>query len=406
MFKKKKTPKQVAVRVILVMILALVLVFLGYSVGKPVLEFIGNLGSQSTPDIPDEPDQPSQSDILPADDGNKTDDNDSDTDLDDNLTDNPDDFTEPEPENIKSGILYVTFNDTESPSQTLANAVKTALANNCKGICLDLVSDGGQINYASNNALAADSQAIRADALDLTEAVNLIKSSGLVPYAHISALSDHIASWYDRSICYQFEDGSSKWLDNSLSAGGKPWISPFSDNAKEYISDLVCEISSAGFKGLTASEFEFPPFRTKDLSYIGDIVRTDSRYTALCDFSNAIFAASESGEFYAIEVDALDLLEGNCEVLTDPSLINADFVYLKYSSADIGTRITKPDDSVVSFEGLDEQYKLAQVLRLAVSALDGTDIKIVPAVDSPLEYAAILEVIDSVGLDASYAVIF
>lgn len=393
MFNKKKSPTQKLFKAILLLILVFALVFLGYSIGKPVLEFFDNLGTNSTPETPDEPEIP---DLEPIEDETPKA-------PDETADDKLDDFTEPEPEAVKSGILYVTFNDEETPVLTLTNAIEQAISLDCKGVCLDLVSEGGQINYLSQNNLANSSEAIRADALDPKECVAMIEDNGLVPYAHLSALSDHLASWYDRSICYQFEDGSSKWLDNSLSAGGKPWISPFSDNAKAYISDLVNEISAAGFNGLIASEFEFPPFRTKDLTYVGKIVQSETRYIALCDFSDAISDAADFDEFYAIEVDALDILTGSCEILTDPALINADYVYVRYSSDEIGTRIDKSDGSVISFEGLDEQYKLAQVYRLVATALEGADLEIVPVVDSTLEYASVLDVLKTIGFDVTMA---
>lgn len=398
MFKKKKSPWRTTLKVLLVLLLATVLVFLGYSIGKPVLEFFDNLNSQNQPDVPDLPDL-SDSDIL--DNSDQSDLPDSDDELVDEQPDSPDD----EPAVIKSGILYLSLDGETDILSLVEQAVQTAVKNNCKGICLELVSEGGTVNYQSENELACDSDAVKENAPELSQLVDIIKQNDLQPYAYVSALSDHAASWYDRSICYLFADGSSKWLDNSISNGGKPWISPFSDNAKEYIGSLVKEISDAGFVGLTAGDFCFPPFRTKDLSYVGEIVQNPDRYIALCQFSDAISSSADFSEFYAVWVDALDVLEGNCELLADPAIVNADVVYVKYSS-DIGTRIEKADGSVVSLEGLDEQYKLAQVYRLVLAQLSDSGLNILPAVDSALEYSAVVEILESLGFDTANAIVY
>lgn len=398
LFKKKRTPAQSALNVILTLIIVAVLIFLGYSIGKPIMEFFDSR----------EGSVPAVNDPLP----NEDDDPDASADVSDTqTTTTPDEIaTQPpvttEPIIIKNGILYVSFADGEDYVAQLERAIEKAVLQNCKGICLDLVAEGGNVMYNTQNKTAIKSKAVSKTPIDLLTCVSLITDSELLPYARISALSDHIASWFDRSLCYLFEDGSSKWLDNSLANGGKPWISPFSDSAKEYISSFVTEISDAGFVGIIAGEFDFPPFRNKDLGYVGEIVKNPQRYEALIGFSNHLGDTLGTAKLYAIEVDAEDILSGKCELLSDTALLNARTLYVKYDSSTIGDRVEKADGSAVSFEGLTEDYKIAQVFRLVNTALADSGLKTVAAVRSDLTVPEIFSALESIGYDVDNVIIY
>lgn len=395
LFKKKSTPAKKAIRVLMTLVLVAVLIFLGYSIGKPIVEFFegreANVNSSDDPvsELPDV--SQDVSDTQP-------------TSAPDEVTTQPSVVTEPE--TVKNGILYVSFDPELDLSEQLDSAIKTALSEEYKGLCLDLVAEGGRVMFGTANEVAVKSEAVISSPIDLSYCVRAISEAELLPYARISALSDHIASWFDRSLCYLFEDGSSKWLDNSIANGGKPWISPFSDNAKEYVSSFVTEISDAGFAGIIAGEFEFPPFRTKDLGYIGKTVQDPNRYEALAGFSNVLGDALGSAKFYAVEVNAEDILSGECELLTDPELLNCKTVYIKYDSEKIGDRIEKADGSVVSFEGLSEDYKIAQVYRLVNTALATSGLKPIAAVKSELPVSRIYTALESIGYSVESVIIY
>lgn len=395
LFKKKSTPAKKAIRVLMTLVLVAVLIFLGYSIGKPIVEFFegreANVNSSDDPvsELPDV--SQDVSDTQP-------------TSAPDEVTTQPSVVTEPEA--VKNGILYVSFDPEFDLTEQLDSAIKTALSEGYKGLCLDLVAEGGRVMFGTANEVAVKSEAVISSPIDLSYCVRAISEAELLPYARISALSDHIASWFDRSLCYLFEDGSSKWLDNSIANGGKPWISPFSDNAKEYVSSFVTEISDAGFAGIIAGEFEFPPFRTKDLGYIGKTVQDPNRYEALAGFSNVLGDALGSAKFYAVEVNAEDILSGECELLTDPELLNSKTVYIKYDSEKIGDRIEKADGSVVSFEGLSEDYKIAQVYRLVNTALATSGLKPIAAVKSELPVSRIYTALESIGYSVESVIIY
>lgn len=369
MFKKKRSPARTALNVILIVLLLSGIAFLGYSVGKPIMEFLDgreNRPANSPTDDSDVP-EPGTTPTVATEDEITT-----------PVTTEPDPVPEPDPGNR---ILYVTVPAIGSFENYLDQRIEYASQNGYYGIALELLADGGNVLYNTVNERSISAGAVSLNALpDLSAAAQKISDAGLLPYARISLLTDHKLSLIDKEVCYLFEDSTSSWYDDSPSNGGKPWISAFSPSAREYISSLVNEISDAGFAGIISGDIVFPPFRNSDLNYVGAIVKATDRYKALADFSNTVQDALGGAKSYAIEVNAKDIVAGTCEVLRDPAILHCQAIYVRYDSLDIGMRIVRADGTEVSYAGLSETDKLSVVFRSVSEALSGSDIKIIPAV--------------------------
>ena len=388
MFKRKRSPAKTAFSVILVIILLLAIAFLGYSVGKPIMEFLGNRERPTNVDTPQTEPVPATEATTPP------------------TTTAPDetepavDEPDPEPQYGKR-ILYVSMPAGGSYEQYLAERVQYASDNGYYGVALELLADGGAVRYATANELALSLSAVSAGAIaDLSAAAKTVSDAGMLPYARISVLSDHIVSW-DKSICYLFENSTSTWLDNSVELGGKPWMSAFSSAAREYVASIVSEISDAGFAGIIAGEIEFPPFRNSDLNYVGASVKSATRYNGLIEFSNVLQDALGSAKTYAVEVDAQDIVAGRAEVLRDLSALHAQTVYVKYDSSAVGLRIVRTDETEISYSGLSEADKLTVVMRSVADAI-GSGKTVIPAVTDE----ALIPVLVELGYDEQSILVY
>ena len=392
MFKRKRSPAKTVFNVILVIVLLSAIAFLGYSVGKPIMEFLGNRERPTTSDTPStEPapeKEPPVTTTTPAEDDAKE------------TEPEPDKEPEPEPQYGKR-ILYVSMPAGGSYEQYIAERVQYAKDNGYYGVALELLADGGAVRYATANPLATSTSAVSAGAIaDLSAAAKTISDAGMFPYARISVLSDHIVSW-DKSICYLFENSTSTWLDNSVELGGKPWMSAFSAAAREYVASLVTEISDAGFAGVVAGEIEFPPFRNSDLNYIGASVKSATRYNGLIEFSNVLQDAFGTAKVYAVEVDAQDIVAGRAEVLRDLNALNAQTIYVKYDSAAVGLRIVRTDETEISYSGLSEADKLTVVMKSVYDTI-GNGKTIIPAVTDE----ALIPTLVSLGYDEQSILVY
>ena len=158
--------------------------------------------------------------------------------------------------------------------------------------------------------------------MSLSEIVSAITAEGLKPVAEISTLNDNVYSQVYTVASYKFaDDGQTSWWDNSLEKGGKPWLSPFSEYAGQYLGEIASEIANAGFSQIICTDFVFPPFRDSDVEILGNYVVADDRYKALLSVAYAIHDAVENKSEISISFSAYDAIKGNAEVLA-PSEMN------------------------------------------------------------------------------------
>lgn len=213
---------------------------------------------------------------------------------------------------VKGGCYYLSADDLSNLS-SLVDKLNTI--EGCSSVAVPLKTTGGRVNYASAVNTASLSGAVSSD-LSLYDIVKAINEKGLTPVAELSTVADNIYPATYKKSAYQFDDGyTGEWLDNRAEDGGKPWLSPFSSEAQDYLCALVDEITSSGIKSVICTDTYFPPFREKDLGYIGDIVKSETRYKALTDLINKLSStASSNGGKTMLCVSASDVFNSSAEV--------------------------------------------------------------------------------------------
>ncbi|WP_028520413.1 putative glycoside hydrolase [Ruminococcus flavefaciens] len=208
---------------------------------------------------------------------------------------------------------------------------------------------GGNIYYATNNYYATSSGVIQSYT-KLSEIVSAISEQGYKPVALISTFNDNIIPNYFRDMSYLTVDDGSQWIDNDIDAGGKPWMTPFSDSAVEYNTDIAEEVAQAGFDRVVCYDFVFPDFRQSDVEYLGEKVVSTDRYMALTSAANMMYdTIMNEGSKMMLEVNASDLLKGKNDVL-QPMLLKVNTVILNID-LDLISYGVYTDDTVYEFTG-------------------------------------------------------
>lgn len=212
----------------------------------------------------------------------------------------------------KGGCLRLSSSDLYS-AQALEERLESV--EGYDSVILPLKVTGGSVYYDSYVDTANYSGVIESSA-DIETIVKICAQKGLAPVAEISTINDNLYALTYKKSAYQFDDGyTGEWLDGKPENGGKPWLSPFSDLTKEYLSDLVSEITAAGIKKVICTDTVFPPFREKDLGYIGEIVQSEDRYRGLTDLINLLDSkASENGAEAMLYVTYSDAVNSSAEV--------------------------------------------------------------------------------------------
>ena len=213
---------------------------------------------------------------------------------------------------VKGGCYYLSVSDISSLS---ALNEKLDTITGCTSVAVPLKTTGGKVNYASSVSTASLSGAVSSD-ITLEEIVNAVTEKGMTPVAEFSTVADNIYPRTYKKSAYQFDDGyTGEWLDNRAEDGGKPWLSPFSSETSEYLCSLVDEITSAGIKTVICTDNYFPPFREKDLGYIGEIVKSETRYKGLTDLVNKLNdSAASNGGKTMLSVSAAEIFNSSAEV--------------------------------------------------------------------------------------------
>ncbi|MCD7890092.1 MAG: hypothetical protein LUG23_09330 [Oscillospiraceae bacterium] len=390
MFKQKRKKGNSVLGIIFMIILLAALVFVGYSVGKPIVEFLSG-----------ERDTPANSGTESSSDTSETTENTTTA-----ATSATTEATTEEPEPtvaVTNNIYYISYSsDIADYESYVYSAVEYASENGYSGVCVELIAEGGAVTYSSANTTAIEAGAVVTGGIsDLSALVSTITDSGLTAYARISTLSDNIASTYDKTLAYMITGTDTRWYDDNTANGGKPWISPYSSTATEYIESLVSEISDAGFVGLVAGEIEFPPFRSSDIRnyFSGTDVASSTRYQTLISLAETVYNSFGSAKEFYIEVDAEDIISGDAEILTDPDSLCTSVIYVNFNPDSIGTRISRADGTEVSFEGLNTAYLFRTVFNLVEESLEGTGVTVIPKITGCKITGDLLSAIELMGYD-------
>jgi hypothetical protein len=121
---------------------------------------------------------------------------------------------------------------------------------------IELKDTSGNIYYRSSLEAAANS--IADTVIDLETVATTFREAGITPVAWMAAFRDPIAPYTVRSMGIRYKS-EYMWLDAaSVSAGGKPWLNPYSEEAVQFIGDLIEEVHSFGFEQVVLGNVQFP----------------------------------------------------------------------------------------------------------------------------------------------------
>lgn len=335
-YKKKKIKKSIGIAA---GILGLaVLVFVGYSVGKPIMNYFSS--DKIALETEAKPWSPPTSDKEPAQTTN-------DIAKDDN--DDNEDKSTVQPTESKDFTAIELPADALSSPESLSDYLTQARDSGFNAVFVEMKSQGGTINYKTSSEFAATDEAAVQGTMPAAQITSIIKSSGFKAFAVLNLLEDNNRYGENRDGSYHNTDGTT-WLDNAPAKGGKPWLSPFETDTIDYIGYLSDEISAAGFDGVIACGAVFPTFRNSDIAYIGQTVSSGTRYTALVNAVNtAKDAVTANSSEFMLELSAADILNDKAEVFK-PDMLGEITVLADYDPAELSGTVVYNNQEIVLSE--------------------------------------------------------
>ena len=166
-----------------------------------------------------------------------------------------------------------------STEQDIQAAARQLKENGISYALITLKDKSGTVYYQSDVPFAGS--AISDTAFSAEKVVEIFNREGVQPVAYITAYQDPAAAYADRDCAVKYMSEDTMWLDSSLELGGKPWLNPYSEKARQYIGDLTDEAMQMGFAGVVISKLQFPSgYGTESCYYSGADGRTKSQVLA------------------------------------------------------------------------------------------------------------------------------
>ncbi len=364
-YKKPKTKGQKIASWIAVILIMAVLVFVGYSICDPVVNFINswkNRDNITIDEIMPVESQTTEQAVTEA----------------SSVTESEVTTTVTEAASSESYFaLEIKGGEILTPAE-LSAAARKASELGCSAAVIELKAAGGAFYYQTYSEIAALSEDSIKSTLPAQQLAGTLKGMGIIPIARVNLLNDNNRYDYPdgtRICSYKFASDNSNWLDNRPTNGGKPWLSPFDTDTQEYLRSLADEIYSAGFELVICDGVIFPPFHNSDLNYIGDIVKSADRYKALINSVDIVKkSADEAGGRTALSVSAKDIINGTAEVFK-PDELTVDTICVEYYPSDFSGTIVV-ENSEIDLSKLSEAEKAVTVMN-AVRLKSGS-LNIVP----------------------------
>lgn len=303
---------------VLLIILLLALAFLGYCLGKPLLEYLENnqnngsspvwtppedtesTGGQTEPDVTTVP----ETTTAPAD-----------------TTTAVSESAAPE------GISYTVNVPASALSNyaSLSTFAKKSASEGFTAAMVQLKDNAGHLRYASDIEAVQNTDVI-IGVLTAEEICSALRENGLEPVAVVSALADNAGCVAIPEMSYKVTDEDNmSWLDYTSEAPVR-WANPENEATLLYIKEVKDELTAAGFTEIIQTNIVFPDFQEYDKKYVSAKYFAADRYKLL---SGAVLYGQ------SVEVDAEDIISGQftrtAEVLKNKSQLADNKIVVKIS---------------------------------------------------------------------------
>jgi len=180
-------------------------------------------------------------------------------------------------------------------------------------VLVDAKGIDGVLLYQSQNEIALEAQAVSPGAYDAQSVAQAIREQGMTPAARVAAFRDPLMSGYRREMAVLYGNTTARWLDNAANNGGKSWLNPCSEEARQYVIDLAVELTQAGFAEIVVDAVQFPSGLSAERASFG-MPYGFSRSEALSGFVAALTEQIEAaGGRVTVNLPADCIAEGRDE---------------------------------------------------------------------------------------------
>lgn len=256
----RRRKKYGVLKTVLFILLLGVLVFLAYSVAGPVKKLLtGELTASDTSSVASVTSDSPSSDVA---------------------SDTSSDTTPSGTENLKVITMPIgTVLDAAKQDAFLTDAKSKGY----QAVLAELKDDTGVIYFQSSVSAINGNKAIAENAISAEALAKKISDAGMVPMAAVHTFKDKTAPDKTKDNTFMVKNSTYTWFDRAASDGGKPWLNPYKELARNYNLTIVEDLAKAGFKEIILKSVHFPEVNSMNKAQLDTSVSISeilSRYVA------------------------------------------------------------------------------------------------------------------------------
>lgn len=218
-YKTKRRGRSVLKALLFILVLSVV-VFVGYSVAKPLFEFFSG---ERQPSVRGSSSNSSSVAV--------------------NSSDSPS-SNQQQQSSFKALNLPISVANNSSELDSFISETKT---NGYNAVVIELKDEKGYLYYNSLNQQAIKANAVSPSAVDISSLVSKLKENGLTPIAKINIFKENVILKANTDWAVKYMNTQMMWLDNYPDKGGKAWMNPYVDDAVNYSISIATELCDNGF---------------------------------------------------------------------------------------------------------------------------------------------------------------
>lgn len=374
--KRKSTGRKIFEGVLFVVILG-ALVFVGYSVASPLINFFSGSGNTSSAS------EPAWTPPESVPDTSSTADNSGSSGADTSKPDTTTSSEESKPAEVTS-TYAVLAPDTAIQSEAALNKyLATAKDSGYNTVVFTLKNTTGELLYKSSLKAVKDNTDVNKGKLTAAQIVKACKAVDITPAAAITTLYDRKTPYLFDNAGYIITDGNWSWLDAAADNGGKPWTTPYSSDVVNYYADICGELAKAGFVDIELENTIFPNFQSYDYSLLPKELQNANRSEKLAALAEACAKkAIESKATTTVEIKADALLtmsatayDGTAEIWSVKDKMADARVLVTMDTSLLGTKLQTSADKTTTVQK-DITKAVTQVFTLVKKTTGDTEISV------------------------------
>lgn len=175
-----------------------------------------------------------------------------------------------------------------SDSEAAKKFAESAAAKGINSAVVDIKKSDGTIVYPTAVTTAQDAEADVGAIENFSEILSALKDGGLNVIGVVNCFNDPLMARAKSDMAVHYNNTNVIWLDNSLEKGGKPWLNPYSQDAQNYLIDIVKEVAAMPVDRIILAGVQFPSGYSLDLATYDGEETGDSRNQTLASFIEQI----------------------------------------------------------------------------------------------------------------------